>query len=91
MDKRMDISTLENWLWDAACYIRGPIDAPKFKEYILPLLFYKRLCDVYEDEIKKLSKEFENEQFAKNTLKELFKTLLHKLMSGEKRLKEVEI
>ena len=26
----MDISTLENWLWDAACSIRGPIDAPKF-------------------------------------------------------------
>lgn len=41
MDKRMDISTLENWLWDAACNIRGPIDAPKFKDYILPLLFYK--------------------------------------------------
>jgi type I restriction-modification system DNA methylase subunit len=54
----MDISTLENWLWDAACSIRGPIDAPKFKDYILPLLSYKRLCDVYEDEIKKLSKEF---------------------------------
>lgn len=65
----MDISTLENWLWDAACSIRGPIDAPKFKDYILPLLFYKRLCDVYEDEIKKLSKEFENEQFAKEIIK----------------------
>ena len=69
MDKRMDISTLENWLWDAACSIRGPIDAPKFKDYILPLLFYKRLCDVYEDEIRKLSKEFENEQFAKEIIK----------------------
>jgi len=54
----MDISTLENWLWDAACSIRGPIDAPNFKDYILPLLFYKRLCDVYEDEIGKRSKEF---------------------------------
>lgn len=69
MDKRMDISTLENWLWDAACSIRGPIDAPKFKDYILPLLFYKRLCDVYEDEIRKLSKEFENEKFAKEIIK----------------------
>jgi type I restriction enzyme M protein len=65
----MDISSLENWLWDAACSIRGPIDAPKFKDYILPLLFYKRLCDVYEDEIRKLSKEFENEQFAKEIIK----------------------
>jgi len=54
----MDMSMLESWLWDAACSIRGPIDAPKFKDYILPLLFYKRLCDVYEDEIKRLSEEF---------------------------------
>ncbi len=69
VEKRMDIPTLENWLWDAACNIRGPIDAPKFKDYILPLLFYKRLCDVYEDEIRKLSKEFENEQFAKEIIK----------------------
>lgn len=36
----MDISTLENWLWEAACSIRGPLDAPKYKDYILPLLFY---------------------------------------------------
>ena len=61
----MDISALENWLWDAACSIRGPIDAPKFKDYILPLLFYKRLCDVYEDEIKRLAEEFRDEETAK--------------------------
>jgi len=36
----MDINTLENWLWDAACSIRGPLDAPKYKDYILPLLFF---------------------------------------------------
>lgn len=33
----LDLSALENWLWDAACAIRGPADAPKFKDYILPL------------------------------------------------------
>lgn len=65
MGEKLDISGLENWLWDAACSIRGPIDAPKFKDYILPLLFYKRLCDVYEDEIKKLAKEFGDEKKAK--------------------------
>lgn len=53
----MDISTLENYLWDAACSIRGPLDAPKFKDYILPLLFYKRLSDVYDDEIERLRRE----------------------------------
>lgn len=53
----MDITTLENWLWEAACAIRGPLDAPKFKDYILPLLFYKRLCDVSEDELTRLKEE----------------------------------
>ena len=48
----MDITGLENWLWEAACSIRGPLDAPKYKDYILPLLFYKRLSDVYADELR---------------------------------------
>jgi len=63
----MGMPMLENWLWDAACSIRGPIDAPKFKDYILPLLFYKRLCDVYEDEIKGFVREkvFLSGEFAK--------------------------
>ncbi len=54
----MDITTLENWLWEAACSIRGPLDAPKYKDYILPLLFYKRLCDVFADEVARLAGEF---------------------------------
>ena len=62
---KLDISILENWLWEAACSIRGPIDAPKYKDYIIPLIFYKRLCDVYEDEIKKLAEEFGSEEIAK--------------------------
>jgi type I restriction enzyme M protein len=54
----LDISTLEIWLWDAACTIRGPLDAPKFKDYILPLVFLKRLSDVFDDEIEYLSAEY---------------------------------
>jgi type I restriction enzyme M protein len=54
----LDISTLENWLWEAACAIRGPVDAPKFKDYILPLIFLKRLSDVFDDEIERLSAKF---------------------------------
>jgi len=52
--KTLQLSELENWLWEAACVIRGPIDAPKFKDYILPLLFLKRLSDVFEDELHEL-------------------------------------
>ena len=53
----LDLSALENWLWEAACAIRGPVDAPKFKDYILPLVFLKRLSDVFEDELRSLAQE----------------------------------
>src|ERR1022692_3839641 len=48
---------LESWIWDAACSIRGAKDAPKYKDYILPLIFAKRLCDVFDDEINRIAKE----------------------------------
>jgi type I restriction enzyme M protein len=47
---------LEQWIWDAACAIRGAKDAGKFKDYILPLIFVKRLCDVFDDEVNKIAK-----------------------------------
>jgi type I restriction enzyme M protein len=43
--------SLESWIWDAACSIRGAQEAPKFKDFILPLIFTKRLCDVFDDEL----------------------------------------
>ncbi len=49
---------MEQMLWDAACSIRGEKDAPKFKDYLLPLLFLKRLSDVFDDEIDRLTEEF---------------------------------
>ena len=42
---------LENMLWGAAEFLRGQIDASDYKQYIFPLLFYKRLSDVYQDEL----------------------------------------
>lgn len=49
---------MEQMLWDAACSIRGEKDAPKFKDFLLPLLFLKRLSDVFDDEITRLSESF---------------------------------
>src|SRR6516225_8460958 len=49
--------SLEIWIWDAACSIRGAKDAPKYKDYILPLIFAKRLCDVFDDELNRIAKE----------------------------------
>jgi hypothetical protein len=60
----LDLSALESWLWDAACAIRGPLDAPKFKDYILPLVFLKRLSDVFEDELERLGQRFGGREIA---------------------------
>src|SRR5258708_7804240 len=49
--------SLESWIWDAACSIRGAKDAAKFKEFILPLIFTKRLCDVFDDELNRIAEE----------------------------------
>ena len=49
--------SLEAWIWDAACSIRGAKDAPKYKDYILPLIFTKRLCDVFDDELNRIVAE----------------------------------
>ena len=49
--------SLEAWIWDAACSIRGAKDAAKFKEFILPLIFTKRLCDVFDDELNRIANE----------------------------------
>jgi type I restriction enzyme M protein len=49
--------SLESWIWDAACSIRGAQEAPKFKDFILPLIFTKRLCDVFDDELDRIATE----------------------------------
>ncbi len=42
---------LESYLWGAAVLLRGTIDAGDYKQFIFPLLFFKRLCDVFNEEI----------------------------------------
>ena len=66
--EQLDISTLETWLWEAACVIRGTTDAPKFKDFILPLIFYKRLSDVFDDEFTKQIEEFGDEDIAREII-----------------------
>ncbi|MBW1731380.1 MAG: N-6 DNA methylase [Deltaproteobacteria bacterium] len=66
----LDVKTLEGWLWEAACRIRGEIDAPKYKDYILPLIFLKRLSDVFDDEIEKLAEEYGENGIARELVEE---------------------
>lgn len=68
-NKELDITTLETWLWEAACKIRGEIDAAKYKDYILPIIFLKRLSDVFDDEVIKLSERFGEREVVESLLK----------------------
>ena len=44
------LEALESYLWGAAVLLRGSIDATSYKEYIFPLLFFKRVSDVWDEE-----------------------------------------
>ena len=51
-EKKLDLATLESWLWDSANILRGSIDSSDFKNYIFGLLFLKRSNDVFEEEVE---------------------------------------
>ena len=69
-NNKLDITTLESWLWEAACKIRGDVDAAKYKDFILPIIFLKRLSDVFDDELNKLSEDYTSKKMAEELLKE---------------------
>ncbi|WP_208888205.1 type I restriction-modification system subunit M N-terminal domain-containing protein, partial [Roseburia intestinalis] len=52
MSKKITQEELESYLWDSAVLLRNHIDAGAYKQYIFPLLFFKRLNDVYEEETR---------------------------------------
>ena len=49
---RISQQQLESYLWGAATLLRGTIDAGDYKQFIFPLLFYKRLGDVFDEETR---------------------------------------
>ncbi len=52
---------LEDYLWGAANILRGMIDAADFKQYIFPLLFFKRISDVWDEEYQQALEESNND------------------------------
>lgn len=67
--KPITLDQLESYLWGAAVLLRGQIDATGYKEYIFPLLFFKRICDVYDEEYNKALEESGGDQeYAKAAL-----------------------
>ena len=49
-DQPIGLDELKSFLWGAATRLRGQIDAAGYKEYIFPLLFFKRISDVYDEQ-----------------------------------------
>jgi len=54
LDQKITLSQLESHLWESANILRGPVDAADFKTYIFPLLFFKRICDVWDEEFEEI-------------------------------------
>src|SRR5437773_2580453 len=62
---RISQQQVESYLWGAATLLRGTIDAGDYKQFIFPLLFYKRLCDVFDEETQTaLAESGGDQQFA---------------------------
>ena len=62
MADRITQTQLESYLWGAATLLRGHIDAGDYKQFIFPLLFYKRLCDVFDEEVAQALEESGGDQ-----------------------------
>jgi type I restriction enzyme M protein len=58
----IEIGLLESYLWESANILRGPVDAADFKTYIFPLLFFKRISDVYDEEYEDALKDSDGDQ-----------------------------
>jgi type I restriction enzyme M protein len=62
----LTLSQLESHLWEAANILRGPVDAADFKTYVFPLLFFKRISDVHDEEyLAALAESGEDEEYAR--------------------------
>jgi type I restriction enzyme M protein len=62
------LKDLEAHLWHAAHIITGPIDASDYKTYIFPILFFKRICDVYDEEYTEALEQIGDAELAKSKM-----------------------
>ena len=69
MTKQITLDELESYLWQAAVDLRGQIDAAAYKDYIFPLVFFKRICDVRDEEYQKYVEEG-GEEYAEMMMQE---------------------
>ena len=71
MSKRITIEELQSYLWNSAVLLRTNIDAGAYKQYIFPLLFFKRICDVYDEETAAAVEEYGDELKSAKIIQEI--------------------
>ncbi len=72
MSDRLTQKQLESYLWGAATLLRGLIDASDYKQYVFPLLFFKRLSDVWDEDYRAALEETDDEGYAIATANDRF-------------------
>jgi type I restriction enzyme M protein len=72
MSAQMSQQLLESYLWGAAIQLRGLIDAGDYKQFVFPMLFYKRLCDVWSEEHDAALADGGGEVYARATANDRF-------------------
>jgi type I restriction enzyme M protein len=64
MSNRITLEELKSYLWNSAVLLRTHIDAGAYKQYIFPLMFFKRICDVYDEECVQILEEYNGDEEA---------------------------
>ena len=72
MSAHLSQKELESYLWGAATLLRGLIDASDYKQYIFPLLFFKRLSDVWDEDYREAFEDSQDEGYATATANDRF-------------------
>lgn len=72
MSEHITQQALESYLWGAATILRGLVDAGDYKQYVFPLLFYKRLSDVWDEEFGKALADTGDANYARETANDRF-------------------
>ncbi|MCC5661429.1 type I restriction-modification system subunit M [Nostoc sp. XA010] len=72
MSEHITQQALESYLWGAATILRGLVDAGDYKQYVFPLLFYKRLSDVWDEEFTKALADTGDANYARETANDRF-------------------
>jgi len=70
--QHMSQQELESYLWGGATLLRGLIDASDYKQYIFPLLFFKRLSDVWDEDYEAALAETSDEAYARASADDRF-------------------